>query len=65
MMEVIAEVCLAFALTESEKKTETYVCATIAYTANDGCESKQQGKSTNRCNPSPRGRRDRNPGHVR
>ena len=37
IMELIVEVCRAFALTVSAKKTETmYVHASTAYTADDG-----------------------------
>ena len=52
MMEVIVEVCRAFALTMSTKKTETCACH---HRVNRGrwCESKRPGKSTNRCKPSP------------
>ena len=51
MTEVSVEVCRAFALTVSAKKTET----TCPHRVHRGrwCESKQPGKSTNRYNPSP------------
>ena len=52
MMEVIVEVCRAFALTVSAKKTET-MCMPSPVHRGRWCESKQPGKSTNRCNPSP------------
>ena len=51
MMEVIVEVCRAFALTVSAKKTET-ICMPPPHRGR-WCESKQPGKSTNRSNPSP------------
>ena len=62
MMEVIVEVCRAFALTVSAKKTET-MCMPPPRTPPTMVQSKQPGKSTNRCN-LPTGRRDRNPGCV-
>ena len=50
MMKIIVEVCRAFALIVSAKKTET-MCMPPPRTR--WCESKQPGKSTNRCIPSP------------
>ena len=54
MIEVIVEVCRAFALTVSAKKTEKrpYVCLHRVHHGRSR-ESKQSGKSTNICNPSP------------
>ena len=52
MMEVILEVCRAFALTVSAKKTETMYMPPPRTSAR-WCESKRPGKFTNRCNPSP------------
>ena len=52
MMEVVVEVCRAFALTLSAKETETCVCPHRVHRGR-WCESKQPGKSTNRYNPSP------------
>ena len=53
MMEVIVEVCRAFALTVSAKKTETMCMPPPRTHRGRWCESKQPGKSTNRYNPSP------------
>ena len=52
IMEVIVEVCRAFALTVSAKKTET-MCMPPPRTPRTMVQSKQPGKSANRCNPSP------------
>ena len=52
IMEVIVEVCRAFTLTVLAKKTET-ICMPHRVHSGRWCESKQPGKSTNRCNPSP------------
>ena len=52
MMEVVVEVCRAFALTASLKKTEIMLCLHRVHRGR-WCESKQPGKSTKRCNPSP------------
>ena len=52
MMEVIVEVCRAFALTVSAKKTET-MCMPYRVHRGRWCKSKRPGKRTNRCNPSP------------
>ena len=52
MMEVIVEVCRAFGLTVSAKKTET-LCMPHRVHRGRWCESKQPDKSTNRYNPSP------------
>ena len=52
MMEVIVEVCRAFGLTVSAKKTET-MCMPHRVNRGRWCESKQPDKSTNRYNPSP------------
>ena len=52
MMEVIVEVCRIFTLTVSAKKTETCVCPHRVHRGR-WCESKQPGKPTNKCNPSP------------
>ena len=67
MMEVLVEVCQAFALTVSAKKTETmYVYAPTAYTADDDANrgsrvNLQRGETLH----LPWGHRDRNPGYVR
>ena len=53
MMEVIVEVCRAFALTVSAKKTETNVHASIAYTADDDASRSNRASLQNRRNPSP------------
>ena len=59
MMEVIVEVCRAFALTVSAKKTET-MCMPPP------CTPKQLANlQTGAIFHLPRGRRDRNPGYVR
>ena len=59
--DVIVEVCRAFASTVSAKKTET-----TASTANDGASrSSQTNLQTGAILHLPRGRRDRNLGHVR
>ena len=52
MMKVIVEVCRAFALTVSAKKTDT-MCMPPPRIRRTLCKSKQPGKPTNRCNPSP------------
>ena len=52
MMGVIVEVCRAFALTMSAKKTEN-MCTPLPRTRGGWCKSKRLGKRTNRCNPSP------------
>ena len=66
MMEVIVEVCRAFALTVSVKKTETHVHASTAYTADDGANrSGRANVQTGAILHLPRGRGDRSPGHVR
>ena len=66
MMEVIVEVCRALlALTVSEKKAES-INAPTAYTADDGASrSRRANLQTGAILHLPRGRRDRNPGHVR
>ena len=51
-MEVIIEVCRAFALTEAGKKA-TMSVPPPRVSHGRWCESKWPGKSTNRCNPSP------------
>ena len=51
MMEVIVEVCRAFALTVSAKKTET-MCMPPPCTPRTMVRIEAAGKSTNRCNPS-------------
>ena len=55
MMEVIVEVCRAFALTVSAKKTETSMSCACLHRVYRGrwCKWKRPGKRTNRCNPSP------------
>ena len=67
MMEVIVEVCRAFALTVSAKKTETMCMhAPTAYTADDGANrSSRPNLKAGAILHLPRGRRDRNPGYVR
>ena len=68
MMEVIVEVCRAFALTVSAKKTRDYdyVHASTAYTADDGASrSGRANLQTGAILHLPRGRPDRSPGHVR
>ena len=52
MMEVIEEVCRAFALTVSAKKTET-MCMPPPRTPRTMVRIEAAGQSTNRCNPSP------------
>ena len=52
MMEVIVEVCRAFALTVSAKKTET-MCMPPPRTPRTMVQIEAAGKRTNRCNPSP------------
>ena len=52
MMEVIVEVCRAFALTVSAKKTET-MCMPPPSTPRTMVRIEAAGKSTNRCNLSP------------
>ena len=65
MMEVIVEVCRAFALTVSAKKTET-ICPPIVYTADDSASrSSQANLQTSAIHYLPNGRRDRSLGHVR
>ena len=67
-MEVIVEVCRAFALlTVSAKKTETMCMPPPrTYTADDGANrSIQANLQTCTILHLPRGRRDRNPGYVR
>ena len=51
MMEVIVEVCRAFALTVSAKKTKT-ICMPPPRTPRTMVRIEAAGKSTNRCNPS-------------
>ena len=51
IMEVIVEVCRAFALTVSVKKTET-MCIPPPCTPRTMVRFEAAGKSTNRCNPS-------------
>ena len=64
MMEVIVEVCLAFALTVSAKKTD-HAYAPTAYTADDGANrSSRENLQTGAILHLPRGRRGRNPGHI-
>ena len=65
MMEVIAEVCRAFALTVLAKKTD-HVHASTAYTTDDGASrSGRANVKTGVIFHLPRGCRDRSPGHVR
>ena len=65
MMEVIVEVCRALALTVSVKKTET-MCASTAYTADDGVNGNGRAKvPTGAILHLRRGRGDPSPGHVR
>ena len=65
MMEVIVEVCRAFALTVSAKKTH-HVHASTVYIADDGASQSSRGNlQTGAILHLPRGCRDRNPGHVR
>ena len=52
MMEVIVEVCRAFALTVSAKKTDT-MCMPHRVHRGRWCKLKRPGKRTNRCNSSP------------
>ena len=52
MMEVIVEVCRAFALTVSVKKAET-MCMPPPRTPRTMVQVEAAGQSTNRCNPSP------------
>ena len=52
MMEFIVEVCRAFALTVSAKKTET-TCMPPPRTPRTMVRVEAAGKPTNRCNPSP------------
>ena len=66
MMEVIVEVCRAFALTVSAKKTRDYVHASTAYTADDGARrSDRANVQIGAILHLLRGHRDRSPGHVR
>ena len=66
MMEVIVEVCRAFALTVSAKKNRDHLYAPTAYTADDGANrSSRANLQTGTILQLPRGRRDRNPGYVR
>ena len=51
MIEVIVEVCRAFALAVSAKKTETACVCPHGVHRGRWCESKQPGKSANKCNP--------------
>ena len=65
VMEIIVEVCQAFALTASAKKTD-HVHASTAYTADDGASrSGRENLQTGAIVHIPTGRRDRNSGHVR
>ena len=65
-MEVIVEVCRAFALTVSAKKDRDSVHTFTAYTADDGVSrSGRVNLQTGTILHLPEGRRDRNPGHVR
>ena len=64
MMEVIVEVCRAFTLTVSAKKTD-HVHTSTAYTADDGASrSDRANLQTGAILHLPRGRQDRNHGHV-
>ena len=70
MMEVIVEVCRAFVLTVSAKKTRPCVCPhrvhRDAYTANDGANrSSRANLQIGAILHLPREHRDRNPGYVR
>ena len=66
MMEVIVEVCRAFAFTVSARKTDNHVYAPTTYTADDGTSrSSRANLQTSAILHLPRERRDRNPGHVR
>ena len=65
MMEVIVEVCRAFVLAVSAKKTET-MCMPPPYTADDGANrSGRANVQTGAILHLPRGRFDRSSGHVR
>ena len=66
MMEVIVEVCRAFALTVSAKKTET-MCVPPPRTPRTMVRVEAAGQiyKTGAILHLPRGRRHRNPGHVR
>ena len=66
MMEVIVEVCRAFALIVSAKKDRDHVYAPTAYTVDDGAsQSSRVNLQTSVILRLPRGRRGRNPVHVR
>ena len=66
MMEVIVEVCRAFALTVSVEEDRDHVYARTAYTADDGASRCSRANlQTSAILYLPRGYRDRNPGHVR
>ena len=61
MMEAIVEVCRAFALTVSVKKTD-HMFSPVTYTADDGeNRSSRSNLQTGAILHLPRGRRDRNP----
>ena len=62
MIEVIAEVCRAFAFTVSAKKTKT---STVLTTDDGACQSGRENLQTGAIVHLPRGRRDRNTRHVR
>ena len=65
MMEVIVEVCRAFALTASATKTEI-MCIPPPYTADDGANRSSRANLQTGTNLHlPRGRCDRNPEYVR
>ena len=65
MMEVIVEVCRAFALTVSVKKTETMCMPPPRTPDNCANRSGRTNVQTGAILHLPRGRRDRSPGHVR
>ena len=66
MMEVIVEVCRAFALTVSAKKTEImYMPPPRTPRTMVRVEAAGQNPQTSAILHLPRGRRDRNPGHAR
>ena len=64
MMEVIVEVCRAFALTVSVKKTETMRMPPPC-TSRTMVRIEAANLQTSTILHLPRGRRDRNPGYVR
>ena len=60
MMEVLVEVCGAFALTVSVKKIRDNVYSSTAHTADDGASQSPRAN----LQTGATGRRDRNPGHA-